>query len=66
MTPREVSVSDLDFLDTIYAPGPHSKRNKDVEKVKALGIDTSIGRPLSMTSTAIGANHSIPSSRKKF
>jgi len=30
-------------LDTIYSPGPHSKRNKDIEKVKALGINTSIG-----------------------
>jgi len=30
-------------LNTIYAPGPHSKRNKDFEKVKALGINTSIG-----------------------
>lgn len=43
ITPRELSVSDLDFLDTIYAPGPHAKRNKDLEKVKALGINTSIG-----------------------
>ena len=43
ITPREVSVSDLEFLNTIYAPGPHSKRNKDFEKVKALGINTSIG-----------------------
>ncbi|TVY28882.1 Cytochrome P450 monooxygenase [Lachnellula hyalina] len=43
ITPREVSVSDLAFLDTIYAPGAHSKRNKDLEKVKALGINTSTG-----------------------
>jgi hypothetical protein len=43
ITPREVSVSDLAFLNTIYARGAHSKLNKDLEKVKALGINTSIG-----------------------
>jgi len=43
ITPREVSVSDLDFLDTVYAPGAQFKRDKDSEKVKALGISTSIG-----------------------
>ncbi|TVY18468.1 Cytochrome P450 monooxygenase TRI4, partial [Lachnellula arida] len=43
ITPREVSVSDLEFLNTLYSPGPHAKRNKDIEKVKALGINSSIG-----------------------
>ncbi|KAF4624479.1 hypothetical protein G7Y89_g13693 [Cudoniella acicularis] len=43
ITPREISISDLSFLDTIYSPGPRAKRNKDIEKVKALGINTSIG-----------------------
>ena len=43
INPREVSISDLEFLDIIYAPGPNGKRNKDLEKVKALGINTSVG-----------------------
>lgn len=43
ITPREISISDPTFLDTIYTPGPGSKRDKDIEKVKALGINTSIG-----------------------
>ncbi|TVY83824.1 Cytochrome P450 monooxygenase sdnE [Lachnellula suecica] len=43
ITPREVSISDLNFLDAIYSPGVYAKRDKDFEKVKALGINTSIG-----------------------
>ena len=43
ITPDEVSVSDPDFLDIVYAPGPGHKRDKDARKVKALGINTSIG-----------------------
>ncbi|KAH6670399.1 cytochrome P450, partial [Halenospora varia] len=39
ITPREISISDLSFLDTIYL----GKRDKDAEKVRALGVSTSIG-----------------------
>ncbi|KAI1880828.1 hypothetical protein JX265_001068 [Neoarthrinium moseri] len=42
-TPAEVSIADLDFIDTIYSPGPSQKRDKDIEKVKALVLDSSIG-----------------------
>lgn len=43
ITPREVSISDCDFLDEIYSPGSGQKRDKDFEKVKALGINSSVG-----------------------
>jgi hypothetical protein len=43
ISPREVSISDVEFIDTVYAPKNQAKRNKDFEKVKALGINTSIG-----------------------
>ena len=43
ITPREISVSDPEFLDAIYAPGQGLRRDKDLEKVKALGINTSVG-----------------------
>ncbi|KAK3688289.1 cytochrome P450 [Podospora appendiculata] len=43
ITPDEVSIADPDFFDTIYAPGPGHKRDKDPEKSKALGFSTSIG-----------------------
>ncbi|KAK3323729.1 cytochrome P450 [Cercophora scortea] len=43
ITPDEVSIADPDFFDTIYAPGPGHKRDKDPEKGKALGFSTSIG-----------------------
>ncbi|OTB01690.1 hypothetical protein M426DRAFT_75079 [Hypoxylon sp. CI-4A] len=43
ITPAEVSIDDPDFVDSIYAPGVGHKRDKDFQKVKALGINTSIG-----------------------
>jgi hypothetical protein len=43
ITPNEVSVADPNFIDILYAPGPGHMRDKDIEKVKALGINTSIG-----------------------
>ncbi|KAI1843775.1 hypothetical protein JX266_010034 [Neoarthrinium moseri] len=42
-TPAEVSIADLGFIDTIYSPGPSQKRDKDIEKVKALVLYSSIG-----------------------
>ncbi|PSR76355.1 cytochrome P450 [Coniella lustricola] len=47
ITPDEVSICDPDFVDTIYAPGPDHKRDKDFQKTKALGINTSIGGSIS-------------------
>lgn len=38
-----MSISDPDFVDTIYAPGPGHKRDKDHVKNKALGVDSSVG-----------------------
>lgn len=38
-----MSISDPDFVDTIYAPGPGRKRDKDGSKNKALGVDSSVG-----------------------
>ncbi|KAI0972791.1 cytochrome P450 family protein [Xylaria arbuscula] len=43
ISPTEVSIADPEFLDILYAPGPGHKRDKDLEKVKALGINSSIG-----------------------
>ena len=43
ITPHEISIDDLQFLDTIYAPGQGAKRHKDASKQKGLGINTSIG-----------------------
>lgn len=43
ITPNEVSVSDPDFLDTVYAPGHGQKRDKDGEKAKGLGLALSVG-----------------------
>ena len=40
ISPREVHVNDLDFLDNIYSV---RQRNKDPEKVKALGNNDSTG-----------------------
>ncbi|KAM7185683.1 Trichodiene oxygenase [Naviculisporaceae sp. PSN 640] len=42
-SPTDISISDPDFIDTIYAPGPGHKRDKDYEKNKALGVDSSVG-----------------------
>jgi cytochrome P450 len=39
---NDVSISDPDFVDQIYAPGRGHKRDKDYSKNKALGMDTSI------------------------
>lgn len=41
--PNDISISDPDFVDTIYAPGLGHKRDKDHEKNKALGVDSSVG-----------------------
>ncbi|KAK3318817.1 cytochrome P450 [Apodospora peruviana] len=41
--PNDVSIADPEFVDTIYAPGPGHKRDKDHEKNKALGVDSSVG-----------------------
>lgn len=41
--PNDISVSDPDFVDTIYAPGVGHRRDKDHTKNKALGVDTSVG-----------------------
>lgn len=41
--PNDVSISDPSFVDTIYAPGPGHKRDKDHKKNKALGVDSSVG-----------------------
>ncbi|KAM7212512.1 Trichodiene oxygenase [Rhypophila decipiens] len=41
--PNDVSISDPDFTDTVYAPGPGHKRDKDHAKNKALGVDSSVG-----------------------
>lgn len=38
-----MSISDVEFIDAVYAPKSQAKRNKDFEKVKALGINTSVG-----------------------
>lgn len=41
--PNDVSISDAEFVDAIYAPGPGHRRDKDHEKNKALGVDSSVG-----------------------
>ncbi|KAK1754209.1 Trichodiene oxygenase [Echria macrotheca] len=41
--PNDVSIVDPDFIDTVYAPGPGHKRDKDYTKNKALGVDSSVG-----------------------
>ncbi|KAI0516853.1 cytochrome P450 family protein [Xylaria bambusicola] len=43
ISPTEVSIADPKYLETLYAPGSGHKRDKDSEKVKALGINSSIG-----------------------
>ncbi|KAI1152511.1 cytochrome P450 [Nemania diffusa] len=41
--PNDVSISDPDFIDTIYAPGPGHKRDKNAKQSRSLGISSSIG-----------------------
>ncbi|KAI1430777.1 cytochrome P450 [Xylaria sp. CBS 124048] len=41
--PNDVSISDPDFIDDIYASRPGHKRDKNPKYVRALGISTSIG-----------------------
>lgn len=41
-----MSISDPNFVDQIYAPGPGHKRDKDHSKNKALGMDTSVAAAL--------------------
>ncbi|KAI1864039.1 uncharacterized protein JN550_009059 [Neoarthrinium moseri] len=43
IAPNDVSISDPDFVDTIYAPGAGHRRDKDHDKNKALGVDSSVG-----------------------
>lgn len=43
IAPNEISINDPAFVDTIYAPGPGHKRDKDFEKNKSLGVNTSVG-----------------------
>lgn len=45
--PNEVSISDPEFVDSIYAPGPGHRRDKDNEKIKALGVNSSVGGSIS-------------------
>ncbi|KAI1179024.1 cytochrome P450 [Nemania sp. FL0916] len=41
--PNDVSISDPDFIDAIYAPGPGHKRDKNAKHSRSLGISSSIG-----------------------
>ncbi|KAJ8127373.1 hypothetical protein O1611_g6263 [Lasiodiplodia mahajangana] len=41
--PNDVSISDPDFVDAIYAPGPGHKRDKNAKHSRSLGINSSIG-----------------------
>ncbi|KAF2966238.1 hypothetical protein GQX73_g7361 [Xylaria multiplex] len=41
--PNDVSISDPDFIDTIYAPGPGHKRDKDAIHSRSLGLSSSVG-----------------------
>lgn len=44
IAPDEVSVSDPAFVDTIYAPGPGHRRDKDFQKNRSLfGVNSSVG-----------------------
>lgn len=43
IAPNEISISDPAFVDTIYAPGPGHKRDKDFQKNKSLGVNSSVG-----------------------
>ncbi|KAI0147622.1 cytochrome P450 [Xylariaceae sp. FL1272] len=45
--PNDISISDPDFIDTIYAPGPGHKRDKDIKKNQALAVDSSVGGSIS-------------------
>jgi cytochrome P450 len=46
ISPREVSFSDPNFVDTIYSPGSSYRRDKDFHSVKALGTDEGLGATL--------------------
>ncbi|KAI1277295.1 cytochrome P450 [Xylaria sp. FL0933] len=41
--PNDVSISDPDFVDAVYAPGPGHKRDKNPKHNRALGVNSSIG-----------------------
>ncbi|GAW18576.1 hypothetical protein ANO14919_080540 [Xylariales sp. No.14919] len=41
--PNDVSISDPDFVDAVYAPGPGHKRDKNPKHSRSLGINSSIG-----------------------
>ncbi|KAI1773034.1 cytochrome P450 [Hypoxylon cercidicola] len=45
--PNDVSIADPDFVDTIYAPGPGHKRDKNPKHNRALGVNSSIGGSVS-------------------
>lgn len=46
ITPEEVSFSDPEFVDTIYAAGPGHRRNKYPRDGKALGTSKGLGATL--------------------
>ncbi|KAI1126435.1 cytochrome P450 [Nemania abortiva] len=41
--PNDVSISDPEFIDAVYAPGPGHKRDKNSKQSRSLGINSSIG-----------------------
>ncbi|KAI2629785.1 cytochrome P450 [Hypoxylon sp. NC1633] len=45
--PNDVSIADPDFFDTVYAPGPGHKRDKNPKHNRALGVNSSIGGSVS-------------------
>ncbi|KAI8626899.1 cytochrome P450 [Xylariaceae sp. FL1651] len=40
---NDASISDLDFVDIVYAPGPGHKRDKNPKHNRALGVNSSVG-----------------------
>lgn len=42
-----MSIADPDFFNTIYAPGPGHKRDKNPKHNRALGVNSSIGGSVS-------------------
>ncbi|RGP81330.1 cytochrome p450 [Fusarium longipes] len=46
ISPREISFSDPNFVDTIYSPGIGHRRDKDFHSVKAVGTAEGLGATL--------------------
>ncbi|KAI1266611.1 cytochrome P450 [Xylariaceae sp. FL1019] len=44
--PNDVSISDPNFVDVVYAPGFNHKRDKNPKHNRALGVSTSVGGAL--------------------